>query len=139
MFQRILLPVDLSDRHDAALRVAAEQCRHSSNGEIILLHVIEQIAGLTIDEERAFYDRLEASARQHLAGLGRQLEQLGVRWKAEVRVGSRVREVARRATDDGVDLVVFTSPPPADNPLAGWGSLSFRVALLVPCPVLLVR
>ena len=58
MFKRILMPVDLSDQHDAALNMAAELSR-AADGEIVLVHVIEVITGLTVEEERPFYDRLE--------------------------------------------------------------------------------
>ncbi len=139
MFHRILMPVDLADRHEEALRRAAELSRQS-HGEIILLHVVELISGLGLDEERLFYERLERVARQHLEGMGRRLEELGARWRIEVRLGSRLREVVEQARAAGTDLVVFTSPPlDEDNPLAGWASLSYRVALLLSCPVLLVR
>jgi nucleotide-binding universal stress UspA family protein len=139
MYQRILMPVDLTDRHEEALKRAAELTR-ASDGEIVLLHVVELINGLGLDEERLFYERLERVARQHLEGLGRRLEQLGARWRIDVRVGSRLREVVEQARQAGADLVVFTSPQlDEDNPLAGWASLSYRVALLLSCPVLLVR
>src|SRR5262245_21717733 len=139
MFQRILLPVDLGEGHDAAVKAVIELCR-ASQGEVALLHVIEVIAGLSVEEERPFYDRLEKRARAHLQKLGRRLDEGGVRWRSEVRLGHRVHEVAQAAREASADLVVLTSPPPDPvNPLSAWGSLSFRVSLVAPCPVLLVR
>jgi nucleotide-binding universal stress UspA family protein len=139
MYHRILMPVDLTDRHEAALKRVAELCRQSQ-GEVVLLHVVELIQGLGVEEERLFYDRLERVARQHLQQLARQLEQMGVRCRVDVRLGARLGEVVQQVKETGADLVVFTSPRPnADNPLAGWASLSYRVALLVPCSVLMVR
>jgi nucleotide-binding universal stress UspA family protein len=139
MFQRILLPVDLTDRHDAALNMAAELCR-LSQGEIILLHVVEVISGLNVEEERPFYDRLERIARAHLQRLGQKLGDRKVRWRIEVRLGPRVQQVVDCARDVDADLVVLTTPrPDPANLPAGWGSLGVRVGLVVPCPVLLVR
>jgi nucleotide-binding universal stress UspA family protein len=69
MFQRILLPVDLSDRHEAALKAAAELAR-GSGAEVVLLHVIELIPGLSIEGEKPFYARLEWKAREDPQGLG---------------------------------------------------------------------
>jgi nucleotide-binding universal stress UspA family protein len=137
MFKRIVLPVDLTDRHDAALNMAAQLCR-LSEGEILLVHVVELISGLTVEEERPFYDRLERIARAHLQKLGQRLSEKKVRWRPEVRLGSRVAQILECARD--ADLVVLTTPrPDPANLPAGWGSLGVRVGLVVPCPVLLVR
>lgn len=139
MFRHILMPVDLSDQHQAALKMVRELCT-SSGGEIVLLHVIEQIAGLSVDEERPFYGRLERLAREHLEKLGKQLDAAKVRWRSEVRLGPRVRLIAEYADEMKADLIVLTSPraDPA-NVWGGLGSLSFRVGLVAPCPVLFVR
>jgi nucleotide-binding universal stress UspA family protein len=53
MFRRILLPLDLTDKHDGALKRAAELARQSG-GEISLLHVIERIPGLEAEEDQQF-------------------------------------------------------------------------------------
>lgn len=139
MFKKILLPVDLTDRHGPVLDVAAELATQSG-GEIILLHVIETIPGLSMDEERSFYDRLERRARGHLDGLGRQLEKHRRSWRAEVRYGQRAAESVRYASEAGVDLIILTAPrldPAVPGP--GWGSMSYRIGILSQCPVLLVK
>ena len=137
MFHRILLHVDLGDRHAAAFELAARLC---PQGEVILLHVVEKIPGLSIAEERPFYDRLEQAAHDHLEMLGRQLEEKGLRWRGIVCLGHRVEEIAEWARQEQADLVVVTTPPPAaDDTRAGLASLSFRVGLVAPCPVLLAR
>jgi nucleotide-binding universal stress UspA family protein len=139
MFRRILLPVDLSDRHAAALKTAAE-LSYPGRGEVILLHVIETISGLDFEEERPFYQRLEAAARRDLQRLGQRLEERKVAWRMEIALGSRAQQEVRCARETGADLIVLTSPvPDGEHPMAGLGSLSFRVALAAPCPVLLVR
>jgi nucleotide-binding universal stress UspA family protein len=139
MFQRILVPVDLSDRHAAALRLTGELCARP-HGEARLLHVIELIPGLSVEEERPFYDRLEKAARAHLEGLAQRLERLKVCCHTDLRLGHRVEQIVLCAREMNADLMVLTSPPPDPrNVLAGAGSLSFRVGLVAPCPVLLVR
>ena len=139
MFKKILLPIDMSDRHQQALDVALELAGRTG-GEVVLLHVIEVIAGSTMEEERDFYGRLERAARKHLDHLGARLGHRQVPWSAEVLFGNRVPEIARNAREIGADLIVLTSPrPDPNNPVAGWGSLSYRVSLLAPCPVLLVK
>jgi nucleotide-binding universal stress UspA family protein len=139
MFKKVLLPIDMSDRHQRALDVALELAGRNG-GEIVLLHVIEVIAGSTMEEERDFYGRLEKAARKHLDHLGARVQQRQVPWSAEILYGTRVPEIARNAREIGADLIVLTSPQPdPKNPAAGWGSLSYRVSLLASCPVLLVK
>lgn len=139
MFQRILLPIDLSDRHEPALKMAVSLCA-PDGGEILLVHVIELISGLSFDEERPFYDRLRQNALEHLEQLGQRLEECGVRWRIDLRLGHRVHQIVESARENTADLIVLTCPrPDLANPLSGLGSLSFRVSLLTPCPVLLVR
>ena len=138
MFKKILLPVDLSDKHGRALEVTADLV--AQGGEVELLHVIEVMAGLSLEEEKEFYGRLAKLARRHLGKLGEALQGRNVPWREEVLYGHRVAEVVRHARAAGVDLIVLTAPRfDPDNPGAGWGSLSYQIGILAPCPVLLVK
>jgi nucleotide-binding universal stress UspA family protein len=138
MFKKIILPVDLTNKHQAALTLAADLA--GQGGEITLLHVIELIPGLPPEEEQDFYGRLEKAARTHLQHLATVLQQKNVRTVGEVIIGNRTREVARYAGQSGADLIVLTSPRlDIDNPGPGWGSLSWKIALVAPCPVLLAK
>jgi universal stress protein A len=139
MFKRILLPIDLTDKHGPALETAA-RLAEQSGGELVLLHVIEVIAGLVVEELRDFYNRLEKVARAHLTRLGAHLQDRNLRWHAEVLCGHRVPEVVRFAADSGADLIVLTAPRPDPNhPTASWGSLSFKITIMSQCPVLVVK
>jgi nucleotide-binding universal stress UspA family protein len=139
MFQTIVLPIDLSDRHQQAVTTAAELAARG-DGRVVLLHVIEVISGLSPEEGKGFYGRLEKAARDHLARLGGQLLERKVPWQAEVRYGHRGAEVVRYADEAKADLVVLTAPRlDPNNPAAGWGSLSYKVGLFSPCAVLLVK
>jgi nucleotide-binding universal stress UspA family protein len=139
MFKTILLPVDLTDRHGPVLDVAGELAAQSK-GEVILLHVIETISGVAIEDEREFYDRLERTARDHLDRLGKHLDEHKATWRAEVRYGNRARESVQYALAAAADLIILTAPrfDPA-APGAGWGSMSYRIGILSQCPVLLVK
>jgi nucleotide-binding universal stress UspA family protein len=139
VFKKILVPVDLADVHQQALDIAARLAKEG-DGEVILLHVVEVIAGVWAEEEREFYDRLERMARDHLARLGRDLEERTVPRREEVVFGSRAHEIVRYATEVGVDLIVLTSHRiDLQNPSAGWGTVSYKVGILSQCPVLLVK
>jgi nucleotide-binding universal stress UspA family protein len=134
-----LLPVDLSDRHAAALDLAVK-LRSARHGEIALLHVIEVIAGLSQEEEKNFYHRLEKTARRHLEELLRNLKKRKARCRMEIVVGRRVQEIVCYAEANGTDLIILTAPYfDANNPVAGWGSLSHKVSVAAACPVLLVK
>ena len=139
MFKKILVPVDLSDTHQQAVEIAA-RLAGESEGQVTLLHVVEVIPGLWVEEERDFYDRLEAAARDHLSGLGRQLEEKHVHRREEIIFGNRAEEIVRYAMEAGVDLIVLTSHRiDLKNPGAGWGTLSYKIGILSQCPVLLVK
>jgi nucleotide-binding universal stress UspA family protein len=139
VFRKILMPVDLTDRHQQALEIAARLASESA-GEVTLLHVIEVISGIWPQEERAFYSRIEQAARDHLAKLGRDLEERHVPRREEVIFGNRAPEIVRYATEMGVDLIVLSSHRiDLQNPSAGWGTVSYKVGILSQCPVLLVK
>ncbi|MFO0964196.1 MAG: universal stress protein [Gemmataceae bacterium] len=139
MYKHILLPIDLTDRHSAALRAAAGLAK-PGGGAVTLLHVIEVIPGLGIDEEKAFYDRLRRDAEAHLDRLGETLSKAGVSWQRAVVMGQRVRGTLEEVRRRGADLIVLTGarPDPAQF-LGGLGSLAMKIALLAETPVLLVK
>ena len=139
MFKKILVPIDLSDRHQQAIDIAADLASESE-GEVTLLHVIEVIPGLWNEVEQSFYRRLEHTARAHVAKLGKRLLERMVPHREELVYGNRAREIVSCAKNMGVDLIVLTSHRiDLEDPNAGWGTLSYRVSILAQCPVLLVK
>jgi hypothetical protein len=49
-------------------------------------------------------------------------------------------EIIRYATEAKADLIIAIAPRvDPKNVAAGWGSLSYKISLLSPCPVLLVK
>ena len=139
MYQKILLPVDLGEKHQQALEAASCLARLSA-GDVTLLHVIEVIPGLPMEEEKAFYARLEEppatistdsgllSAACHSLAVGDPLRP------------PRPRRDPLHPREMEADLIVLTSPRyDRERPAAGWGSLSYRIGLLSDCPVLLVK
>src|SRR5207249_5008154 len=137
MFNKILVPVDLTDKHQRTLEVAA-QLAAQGGGELTLLHVIELIPGLTMAEERPFYDRLERLARKHFERLVPLLVERKVPWHTAVLYGPRAPSVVRHAMESGTDLIVVASHAiDLENPTVGWGTLSYQISILSQCPVLL--
>lgn len=139
MFKRLLLPLDLTDKHTKAVATAVELAAHSQ-GSVILLHVIELIPGLPREEDPAFYDRLVQTAQAHLDNIGPAFADMDIPCQAVIAFGNRVEETARCAAQNQCDLIVLTAPTfDPMNPAAGWGSLSFKISVLASAPVLLVK
>ena len=138
-FAKILVPIDLSNRHKTAIDLAATLA-YRPGGEVVLLHVIEMIAGLPLDEEKGFYGRLDKAARKHLDRLAVILNQREVICRTDVVYGHRAAEVVRFANEAKADLIIATAPRvDPKNVAAGWGSLSYKISFFSPCPVLLVK
>jgi nucleotide-binding universal stress UspA family protein len=138
MFQKVLVPVDLTDRHQAALDIAAKLL--VPNGEVVVLHVVEVLSGLPREEEPSFYQRLERKATVHLNRLLDHLKGRGVMGRAIVLVGEPIPEILRCAQEEGIDLIVLTSHPvePA-KPGSGWRTTSYLIGIAAKCPVLLMK
>ena len=139
MFKNILVPVDLTDAHGHTLEIAAELAGRTG-GQVTVLHVIELIAGLSQEEGKEFYGRLEKKAHEHVAGLAGRITAQKVPCQTAVVFGNRTAEVLRQAQQHAIDLIVMTSHriDPQQGP-AGLGTLSHKIGILSPCPVLLVK
>jgi nucleotide-binding universal stress UspA family protein len=139
MFRKILVPLDLTDKHKKALATAAELAGQSG-GEVLLVHVIELIHGMPVEEEKDFYNRLERAAQEHLKKYAAVLGQRTVPHRQEIFFGNRALEILRFARETSTDLIVLTAPVvEPGNPNISLGSLSYKVGVFAPCPVLLVR
>ena len=137
MFHSVLIPVDFTDKNDDAIEMAARLV--DDDGLVTLIHVVQAVPGIDVEEEHDFYARLESAAEQKLEALGGRLDGKGVAWRAVLVVGSRAGEILATA-EDGVDLVVVSSHRvDLRQPGAGAGTLSYQIAIAAPCPVLLVK
>ena len=135
MYSKILVPVDFSDKNQQAVRTA--EALAGPDGEITLLHVIETVEHVAFEEMKDLYDRLEKRANRERArlaeGSGRPLQQ-------RVVYGHRARATADFAASEGSDLVVLSSHRiDPDRPGQDWATLSYQVAILCPCAVLLLK
>lgn len=139
MFKRLLLPLDLTDKHTRAVATAIDLAQQSA-GSVVLLHVIELIPGLPREEDPAFYDRLVQQAQAHLDAIAPAFADRRIPCEAVIAFGNRVQETARSAVQNQCDLIIVTAPMfDPSNPVAGWGSLSVKISVLTPTPVLLVK
>ncbi|HLW67189.1 MAG TPA: universal stress protein [Gemmataceae bacterium] len=139
MFNKLLVPIDLTEKHQAVVKTAAELALQNG-GTVTLLHVIEAITGLSQEEEKRFYHQLQQAAEKHLQKYAERLAEHKVSCQQRVLIGNRVREMVAFAGEMNADLILLTAPrfDPA-KPMSGWGSMSYRVSVLAECPVLLVK
>lgn len=139
MFQRILVPVDLTEKSltavDAAFEIAAQSRAHVS-----LLHVIETIEHVTFDEMKDFYKRLENSARKGLQEFSQRFVTEGLRVDWDIAYGHRTQRIVDFAIENRVDLIIIASHRiDPDRPGHDWSTISYGVAVLAPCAVLLTK
>ncbi|MFQ5572489.1 MAG: universal stress protein [Rhodothermales bacterium] len=139
MYQKLLIPVDLSDKNEITLKTV-QQVADPQAGTITLLHVIETLQDVPFEEMKEFYQELKDRAERRLAIWMDTLGQRGFDVHSEIVFGKRGQEIIRCAEDEEVDLIVLRSHTlDRSQPGRSIGTLSHQVALLAPCSVLLIR
>ncbi|HSK76632.1 MAG TPA: universal stress protein [Thermoanaerobaculia bacterium] len=140
MFRKLLVPVDFTEKNDAALTSAIEIVSGNDGAEVVLLHVIETIEHIEFEEMAGFYHGLEARAAARLFTMVEKLTQANVRVRHEIVYGKRAETIVRYAEEQEMDLLILSSHKvDREHPALGIGTLSYRVAIVARCPVLLVK
>lgn len=138
MFRKLLVPVDLTEKNLRAVQVARDLALETGGG-VTLLHVIETL-DLPFDELAEFYERLEAKAARAMRELSAPLEEASHPHAQHVVYGKRAEEIVAFAEEHGFELLVMSSHRvDLEDPGAGWTTLSYKVAILAQCPVLLIK
>lgn len=139
MFRRILIPTDLTDRTIRAID-AARGVQTTNDSQLMLLHVIETIAGVDFKELSSFYGTLEKQAWNRLHEIVTRASVPHIQVDAHVVFGRRVEETLTFARVHHVDLIVLASHPidPAE-PASSIGTMSYKLGILAPCTVMLVK
>jgi nucleotide-binding universal stress UspA family protein len=139
MFRKILVPVDFTPKNERALRQARELAALTS-GEITLVHVVETLEDELDTDLAGFYRRLEAKAEAKMAPTLASLGESGFSKRSAIVLGHRARAIADFAEDEKIDLIVLSSHRvDPDKPGHDWMTISYKVAILARCPVLLVK
>ncbi|HEX9690763.1 MAG TPA: universal stress protein [Gemmatimonadales bacterium] len=137
MFSNVLVPVDFTPRSERAVEVAVGVLQAS--GRITLLHVIE-LLDAPMEELEEFYAELEVKAHAKLQAFVERLREADLSPIQHVRYGKRVPEIVQFAVEGDHDLLVVGSHRmDPDHPASSWMTISHQVAILAPCPVLVVR
>lgn len=139
MFHNILVPVDFTLKNEAALNTALDLVR-GKEAKVTLLHVIETIEHVEFDEMADFYRGLETRAAAKLYGLEERFKEALVPVYHEILYGKRTETIVHYAAEREVDLIVLSSHQvDRDHPALGVGAISYRIAIVARCPVLLVK
>jgi nucleotide-binding universal stress UspA family protein len=136
MFQDILIPVDFTPKNrraiDAALQAGGPRAR------ITLLHIVEKIRLPTTRDLKDFYQELMTDARLRMKRLAHTIRRRPVR--EEIYLGHRTDGIVRTARARKADLIVMNSHAVTPGRKGqDWGTISYKVAILAPCPILLVK
>lgn len=138
-FRHLLVPLDFTEKNAAALDVAFELCA-VNKARVTLLHIIETLEHLDDEETREFYDRLESRADSELSSAAQRF--LDAKYDVETKIlyGRRGPEIVQFAERHGVDLIVMSSHPvDRSRPVESFATLSYQVAALCHCPIMLVK
>jgi nucleotide-binding universal stress UspA family protein len=139
MFKHILVPIDLSDRNERTLRLAVGLARITQS-RVTLLHVIQDVAGVSTRELRNFYKTLAQRSQRTLARAAKRFVDAEVAVRAVVVIGNPAREIIRAATARKVALIVMGSHRVMPGRSGrGFGTISYKVGMACPCPILLVK
>jgi nucleotide-binding universal stress UspA family protein len=139
MFKNILVPTDLSQKSRKALDIAVS-LGSEEEGRITLLHVVEIIEGDDQEDFGEFYEKLRARAEKKMADITGRYESRNWSIDSQILIGKRVNEIVRFAYERDIDLIILGSHKiDKIKPTDGWATISYRVGILSPCPVLMVK
>jgi|SRR5208283_4173446 len=128
---RILFCADFSENSERGLKHAISVAREY-DAELILLHVLEEAPSPGKTEEAI------AAATQQLDKLIPPEEHKTLKIRTAVRIGKPYRQIIQLALEAQIDLVAMGVLGPGALDLAIFGSTTYRVMQLGPCPVLVV-
>jgi nucleotide-binding universal stress UspA family protein len=136
MYKKILIPIDFTDKNLAALDEVYQLAKWK-HGKVTLIHVIEKVENIPARELKRFYDTLEKSARKKMREYAKTFAEHEIPVTEKIVYGKRSEEIVRCAVQEDSDLIVMSSHKvhaPRD-----WSTLSYQIAILSPCAVLLVK
>jgi universal stress protein A len=139
MFQRILVPIDLTERARKALDLALS-LGAPGGSRVTVLHVVETIRGLDAEEMKPFYQKLEKKAEGIITAAKDRLPKTSIEVTDAIVYGDPAEEIVGFAKTHSIDLIVLASHR-VDPSASGrdWGTISHKVGILAQCPVLLVK
>ncbi len=144
MFQRILIPLDGSQRAEQAVPVAARIAR-ASGGSVLLLQVVSPpidygggLAQAPLMMERVIETELAVSS-SYLDRVAKARELAGIETTTDAMCGLPARDILTAAKSQSVDLIIMCSHGRTGFTRWALGSIAQKVAWHSPVPVLVLR
>ena len=144
MYQKILVPLDGSQRAEAILPHVEDLARRYQ-AKVILLQVVEPdplIVGpdmvYPIVDRQIVEERIK-KAEDYLSALQASLGQSGIEATTFVRHGPIVEEIIKRAEREGADLIAMASHGRTGLARVFYGSVASGLLNRVDRPLLLIR
>lgn len=129
---RILYCTDFSHHSERALNYAIS-ATEEYDAELTLLHVVEHVPRSTKPEE------LIATCTERLDQLIAPERRKTMKLRTKVRIGKPYEEIAQHVLEAQIDMVTMAARGADALDRAVFGSTTYRVIQLGPCPVLIVH
>ena len=139
LFHKILVPLDFTQKNNAALKIALKVARQN-HSEVTLLHVVETIDYAEDEEIAEFYESIKQRARINLSSCAERFHEAQIPVAEKIVMGKRGHGIVAYAMRKEMDLIVLSSHKVqfGESP-ENWATLSYQVSILCQCPVLLVK
>ena len=141
-FTHLLIPIDAVVKNSAVVDISFELAV-ANNARVSLLHVIQKIESgddLPDSESERFYESVRQRVEGDLDHLSQRFLEAKLNVEAKVRIGDVLHEIDDFTRSRQVDLIVMRSHRVDPQKLAAtWGTLSYKVSVICPCPILLVK
>ena len=144
MYERILVPLDGSERAEAILP-HVEALAHQFGSELILLQIFEPMAALVTPYDMfPYYDEEESERRQgevaaYLDSLAQQLNERGIAARSLVLPGPIVNAILEGADQKDASLIAMASHGRTGLARVFYGSVTSGVLNQADRPLLIIR
>ncbi len=144
MYQKVLVPLDLSELAECSLNYVKKFAKEATIGEVILFNVVEidptwdeMVTSIDIE---AFRDTIKNRAESYLADIKSRLEAEGITVKTVLTEANKpAQAIADYAQQNGVDMIIIASHGYTGLKKLMFGSVALNVMYLARVPVLLIR
>ena len=149
MYEKILVPLDGSERAECVLPHVETLATACEVKEVILVSVTERIVGYRVmdDSSQPLGERFvpeevgkeEKQAQKYLDKIAKTLEAKGIKVRTEVLMGKPAEEIIIYAHGAGCGLIVMASHGRSGINRWAHGSVADRVFRAAAIPILMVR
>jgi nucleotide-binding universal stress UspA family protein len=128
---------DLSPDSVRSLRAGLDLAR-PGGADVLLFHVVQRIPNLEDAEIERFYEVLSNTARDRMQQIVAQATVgTDVPVRVEVTIGRPASEILRVASERACDAIVLLHRADPEGQMLG--SISYKLGILAPCSVLLLK